>query len=130
MIDVRNLVTGERLEIRSGMAGDRIVVDRKSEAIHIPLHGDIRVSRKGPSVYLWIREKGLELTTPVAVKVGMALAKNGNYCLHLGDSVFLEIGGEGFTLLPNAAIQVGGALVKMADKADDYQRLNPRRMTA
>lgn len=121
-VHVGNLVSGKRLEIRSGMTGQRIVVDRKKAGIHAALYGDIRASARGRMVCLLLGSKALEMTTPVAVKVGFALAKNGGACLYHGDMVLLEIGGEEFTLPPAIAVQLGGVMMLKADKADDFQR--------
>lgn len=124
-IQVANLVSGKRLEIRNGE--QRIVVDRKRQAMYVPVRGDIRARFRGGRVYLLLGAKMLEMTTPVAAKVGFALAKNGGACIHLGDFVMLEIGGEEFHLLPADALQLGGVMLKKADRADDWQRDNPFR---
>jgi hypothetical protein len=118
--DVRNVVFGKRLEIRAG--DQRIVVDRKNAALYRPPSGDIRARRRGGKVAVLMGTKQLEMTTPVAIKVGFALAKNGGACMYLGDVVTFEIGGEEFTLLPAVAAQLGGVMMLKADKADDYQR--------
>jgi hypothetical protein len=118
--DVRNRVLGKKLSLVSGE--QRIVVDRKRVALYEPPPGDIRVKTRGGKVYMAIGAKVLEMGTPVAVKVGFALAKNGGACQYLGDVVSFDIGGEEFTLLPDVAVQVGGAILLKADKADDFQR--------
>ena len=124
-IRVANLVSGKRLEIRNGE--QRIVVDRKRTALYVPPLGEIRARFRNDRVYLLIGSKMLEMTTPVAFKVGYALARNGGACIHLGDVVSLEIGGEEFTLLPADAEQLGGVMLKKTDRADDWQRDNPLR---
>lgn len=126
--DARDHVKGERLEVRSGMSGQRIVVDRKRQVLFKPLQGDIRARFRADKVYLLLGSKQLEISTPLAVKVGHALAKNGGACFYLGDFVTLEIGGEEFCLPPQTAIQLGGVMLKKADRADDWQRENPRRV--
>lgn len=108
-----------RLEIRSG--DQKIVVDHGSADIGTaPL--DARARYRGGRVYLLIGSKALEMTTPVAAKVGHQLAANGGAALYLGGHVMLEIGGERFILDGEPAIQLGGVLVKKADRADDWQR--------
>jgi hypothetical protein len=125
-IHVANLVVGKRLEIRSGE--QRIVVDRKQAALYAPPVGEIRARYRNGLVYLLIGSKQLAMTTPVASKIGFALAKNGGACMFLGDVVSLEIDGEEFTFLPADAVQLGGVMLKKADRADDWQRENPRRV--
>jgi hypothetical protein len=124
-IHVADLVSGKRLEIRNGE--QRIVVDRKRMAMFKPIVGDIRARFRGDKVYLLLGQKMLEMTTPIASKVGFALAKNGGACMYLGDFVFMEIGGEEIHLAPADALQLGGVMLKKTDRADDYQRQNPLR---
>lgn len=118
--DVRDRVWGKRLEIRAG--DQRLIVDRKKTQFCTPLTGDIRARRRGDKVYILLGAKQLEMTVPVAIKVGFALTKNGGACMYLGDMVLLEIGGEEMTLLPAVAVQLGGVMMLKADKADDFQR--------
>lgn len=125
-IHVANLVSGKRLEIRNG--DQRIVVDRKRQAMFVPTVGYVRARFRNDRVYLLIGDKQLEMTTPIAAKVGFALCKNGGACRYLGDFVFIEIGGEEFHLLPADAEQLGGVMLKKTDRADDWQRENPRRV--
>lgn len=117
---VADRVWGKKLVATAG--DSRIVVDRVKQALYVPPVGDIRISTKFGMVYLTIGTKVLEMTTPVAVKVGFALAKNGGACQALGDVVLFNIGGEQYTLLPDVAVQVGGGVLLKADKADDFQR--------
>lgn len=122
---VADHVAGRRLELRAGDL--RVVVDRKSAALYTPPAGDIRARSRDGKVYVLMGAKVLEMTTPVAIKVGFALAKNGGACICHGDVVALEIGGEEFHLLPDVAVQLGGVLMLKADRADDWQRANPNR---
>lgn len=122
---VADRVTGKRLELRAG--DHRVIVDRKRTELCVPHAGEIRARDREGKVYLLVGLKALEMTTPVAIKVGYALAKNGGACMSLGDLVTLEIGGEEFHLLPAMAVQLGGALMLKADRADDWQRANPNR---
>jgi hypothetical protein len=125
-IQVANLVRAKRLELRNGE--QRIVVDRKRQALFVPFVGEMRARFRNGRVYLLLGTKALEMTTPVAAKVGYALAQNGGACFYLGDVVSFEIGGEEFTLAPEIAMQLGGVMLKKADRADDWQRENPRRV--
>jgi hypothetical protein len=124
-IHVADLVSGKRLEIRNGE--QRVIVDRKRQAMFRPIIGDIRARFRGDRVYLLLGAKMLEMTTPVAAKVGFALTKNGGACMYLGDFVFIEIGGEEIHLAPADALQLGGVMLKKTDRADDWQRENPLR---
>lgn len=118
--NVADRVQGKKLAVTAG--DSRIVVDRKKVALYTPPAGDLRCWTRGGLVYLAIGDKVLEMTTPVAAKVGFALCKNGGACEFLGDVVLLEIGGEEYTLLPDVARQIGGGVLLKADKADDVQR--------
>lgn len=126
--NVIDRVYGRRLELRSG--DSRVIVDRKKTAMYVPIKGDIRTRARQGQVHMLIGAKAIEMTTPVAIKVGFALAKNGGACELLGDVVSLEIGGEEFHLLPAVAVQLGGVLMLKADRADDWQRANPNRRLA
>lgn len=122
---VPDKVSGKRLEVTAG--DQRVIVDRKRQALYKAPMGDIRTRTRGGHVQMLIGTKMLDMTTPVAVKVGFALAKNGGACMYLGDFVCFEIGGEEFHLLPAVAVQLGGMLMLKADRADDWQRANPER---
>lgn len=122
---VADHVSGKRLELRAG--DQRVVVDRKRTELCTAITGDIRARSRDGRVFLLLGTKMLEMTTPVAVKVGFALAKNGGACMSLGDMVSFEIGGEEFHLSPAVAVQLGGVLMLKADRADDWQRANPNR---
>jgi hypothetical protein len=124
-IHVANLVRGKRLELRNG--DQRIVVDRKRTALFVPFVGEMRARFRNNRVYLLLGTKALEMTTPVAAKVGFALTQNGGACFYQGDVVSFEIGGEEFCLLPEVALQLGGVMLKKTDRADDWQRENPFR---
>lgn len=119
-------VSGKRLEVRCG--DQRVVVDRKKTETFVPPVGDIRVQAREGQVDLLIGDKLLTMRTPLAIKVGFALNKNGGACMYLGDFVVMEINGIEFHLLPAVAVKVGGALMLKADRADDWQRANPRRL--
>lgn len=117
MYTVADRVWGKKLELHAGHT--RLVVDRKKG---LASGMDLKCSTNGGMVYVAMGAKVLEMTTPVAVKVGFALCKNGGACMELGDMVLFDIGGEEFTLLPAVAVQLGGAILLKADKADDFQR--------
>ncbi len=115
-------INSERLSISTGTAGSSLVVDRKRAATYIPPPGTVRVRAQGPSVYVLLGPKVLELSTPVAMKIALSLVGHAKACEGTPDFVVLSINGEEIHLLPAIATQLGGALVKKADKADDWQR--------
>ncbi len=119
--NVADRVVGKRLELRTE-DGQQIVVDRISEKLLVLPKGDIRARYRHGCVYVLLDGKILQMTVPVAAKVGFALAKNGGACMYLGDAVLLEINREKFTLPPGVALQLGGVILKKADRADDWQR--------
>jgi hypothetical protein len=124
-IEVANLVRHKRLELRNG--DQRIVVDRKRQSLFVPFVGEMRARFRNDRVYVLLGTKALEMTTPVAFKVGYALAQNGGACFYQGDVVSFRIGEEEFNLLPEQALQLGGVMLKKMERADDWQRDNPLR---
>lgn len=118
--DARNHVQSKRFEMASGDV--KIIVDRKSEWLYVPPMGECRARHRGGMVSMLIGAKYLEMTTPVAVKLGLALATNGGACQYLGDVVSLNIGGDELTLLPEIAAKLGAVILRKADRADDFQR--------
>jgi hypothetical protein len=127
-IQVANIVRHKRLELRNG--DQKIVVDRKQQRFFVPFVGEMRARFRNDRVYVLLGTKALEMTTPVAAKVGFALTQNGGACFYQGDVVSFQIGGEEFCLLPEQAIQLGGVMLKKTDRADDWQRDNPLRRVA
>lgn len=125
MAHVADKMSGKRLELRAG--DQRVVVDRKRQCLFRAPRGDIRTRTRGGSVQMLIGDKIIDMPTPVAIKVGFALTKNGGACMYQGDFVCFEIGGDEFHLLPAVAVQLGGSLMLKADRADDWQRANPKR---
>lgn len=110
-----------RIEISCG--ANTLVVDRKNIALYVPPKIDRIIARyRHGFVYLLVGDKQLEMATPVAVKLGLALCDNGGECSVSGDVVQLCINGEELCFLPFVAIQLGGIICKKADRADDWQR--------
>lgn len=111
------------LNIVSG--NSNITIDRIKVAVYVPPKVDRIIARtRGPFTYIIVGDQALEMGTPVAVKVGLALAVAGNECIHTGDMVKLAINGTELHLFPEKALQLGGILAKKADRADDWQRAN------
>lgn len=109
--------------------GTRISIDKKNQAIWKPQDGNVVVRKTLGRVVLLIGGKQLDMSTPVAVKVGLALVKNGGGYLDPHDVVVFNISGVEVFLLPETAMKIGGAILRKADHADDWQRdnLQPRR---
>lgn len=108
-------------------SGDQhLTVDKRKGSVYIPQHGNVVVRGEYGSVVLFIGDKRLEMKTPVAVKIGLALVKNGGGILEPGDMVVLDISGIEVLLLPETAIKVGGSILRKADRADDWQRQNSK----
>ena len=109
-------------------SGDNhLTVDKRKGGVYIPQHGNVVVRREFGGVVLFIGDRRLEMSTPVAVKIGLALVKNGGGVLEPGDMVVLDISGIEVLLLPETAIKIGGSILRKADKADDWQRDNTHR---
>lgn len=101
----------------------KLTVDRKkADTIYVPPWSEIRCRYRGGNVYLLCGDKAFELSTPVAAKVGYALAQNGGYAMYHCEWVSLNVNGEELVLLPETAIQLGGVMLKKTDRADDWQR--------
>jgi len=113
------------MELWSG--DQRLVVDKKS-AVYLPQLGNAVVRREFDQVILFIDGKRLEMSTPVAVKIGLQLVRSAGTAQE-GELVTLIISGVEVLLLPDTATRIGGAILRKADKADDWQRdnLQPRR---
>lgn len=116
--DARNHVKGKRFDILCNDTA--IVIDRSK--LYVQPVGECRVRQHGDRVHVLIGGKLLDMTTPAAVKLGLALATNGGACAYLGDVVSIQIGSEQLTLLPAIASKLGGLILRKADQADDFQR--------
>lgn len=124
------LQEGLKLELWSG--AHRISVDHRKVSIFTPPSGKVTLRKEYGMVVLFFEDKRLEMSTPVAVKVGLALVKHGGGVLEANDVVVLNISGVEVLMLPETAARIGGALIRKADKADDWQRdnLTPHRRFA
>jgi len=124
------LQEGTRLELWEG--DHRISVDHRKVSVYTPLSGKVTLRKEYGSVVLFYEDKRLEMTTPVAIKVALALVKNGGGLLEPNDIVVLSISGVEVLMLPETATRIGGAIIRKADKADDWQRdhYSPRRRFA
>jgi hypothetical protein len=99
-----------------------VTVDRRRDPLMMPQQGKIVVRSEYGQVVLFVGDKRLEMSTPVAVKVGLAMVDDGGSVLQVGDIVVLEISGFEVLLLPETAMRIGGAILRKANHADDWQR--------
>lgn len=116
------LQEGAILKLWSGDSS--ISVDHRRVPFFSPDPGRITLRKEFGNVVLFYQDKRLEMSTPVAVKIGLALVKHGGGVLEPSDIVVLSISGVEVLLLPETATRIGGALIRKADKADDWQRDN------
>jgi len=123
-----DVVKGKRFELRAGE--QKLVVDHMSKGIYPPPPDRLRARFRFDKAYILMGRHQLEMTTPVAHKLGFALATNGGAALYLGGVVLFEVGGERYSLPGESAIQLGGVLLKKVDRADDWQRDHPSRRVA
>jgi len=109
------------LDISSG--DSRITVDRKaSNGVYVDPSENMICRVEFGHVLLLAGDNYIEMTTPIAAKVGMALCTNGGEAMTQGDWVVFTINNTEFTLLPEVAIRLGGVILKKSDRADDWQR--------
>lgn len=90
--------------------------------IYVPPASELRCRERNGRVFLLCGDRTISLSTPVAAKVGMALARNGHLALQSAEWVSFKVDRLELALLPEAAIQLGGIMLKKADRADDWQR--------
>ena len=98
---------------------DSLKVTRK-KAVYTNTNSSVAVRSRYGLVYLNVGDKTLEMKTPTAHGLGMALAKQAGLA-ERGELVIVIINGVDVQFLPSSARQVGGALLRKADDADDYQ---------
>ena len=98
-----------------------------SKEIYAPDVRRIVVRYEHNMVVLWLDDMRVEMTTPVAARIGLEM--NKLYAVHEpGDLVIMRINGRKVQLVPMQARQVGGVMLKKADRADDWQRQSGRRL--
>ena len=107
-------------------AGDlRLKVDRRTGVAYVPNAGKLAVRNEHDRVIVFVDGKRLEMTTPVAVKVGLALClgsdEHGANAVR-DEVIVFEISGFEVLLLPETAMSIGAAILRKADRADDWQR--------
>lgn len=103
-------------------AGDqRLSVDRKCDVPFVPSAANIVVRTEYGLVILFVDDKRLEMSTPVAVKIGLALCLTSDVTVQREIVVF-NISGFEVLLLPETAMRIGAAILRKADRADDWQR--------
>lgn len=102
--------------------GNSMSVELRANELFAPTVAEIRVRYEYGKVVAWLdRVKRIEMTTPAAVRIGLAM----NHCYTQaldGDLVIWKINGQEVQLLPMQARKIGGVMLKKADRADDWQR--------
>lgn len=96
-----------------------IAVDRV-RGRYSPSADSLRVGHRYGQVVLSSGGKSIEIDTPTAIKVCLALGRLYSK-LEAGEFINLQINGEDIHLLPDLALKVSGALLRKADAADDWQ---------
>lgn len=111
------------MEIWSG--DTRLKVDRRTGVAYVPRAGNLAVRQELDKVVVFVDEKRLEMSTPVAVKIGLALClRSDDHGANVvkGEVIAFEISGFEVLLLPETAMSIGAAILRKADRADDWQR--------
>lgn len=100
-----------------------LTVELKTRGVlYVPPVSELRVRERNGRVFVLFGDQILSLSTPIAAKVGMALARCGQLALQTAEWVSFKVNSVEIVLLPEAAIQLGGVMLKKTDRADDWQR--------
>lgn len=99
----------------------RISVDRK-RGVFRPEMGDVVVRQDCGDVLVFVKGKALRMSTPIAVKIGLALTGTGGANFEPDEIVVMDISGVEVQMLPQTAAKIGSAILRKADRADDWQR--------
>ena len=94
--------------------------------IYIPASGNIVVRAEYGSVVMFVDNKRVEMTTIIAHKIGLTIARQIPK-LAPNEMIVIIINGERLELLPVVAQKVSTALLRKADTADDWQLANRRK---
>jgi hypothetical protein len=94
----------------------------RQRRIFQPSAGKCAVRSEGGQVVFLLDDKRLEMSVPVAVKVGLALCLTSDDDLTSGEIVVWDISGFEVSLLPETAMRIGASILRKADRADDWQR--------
>lgn len=85
----------------------KLVIDPvRRGLLYVPPAGELRVRTRLGRVFVLWGEKAFSMSTPVAVKAGMALARAGHTAMLAGDWVSFQIDSTEIVLLPEAAVQL------------------------
>jgi hypothetical protein len=103
--------------------GEKLTIDPlKRGLVYVPPAGELRVRMRNERVFVLWADQAFSMSTPIAVKAGMALARAAHVAEIAGDWVAFQIAQTRLVLLPEAARQLAGTMLRKADRADDYQR--------
>lgn len=104
-----------------------ISVSRVRNTVFVPTVHSIQIGERGPDCVLILDNAPILLNTPDAVKIGYELCRMESQSEE-GELIILTINGRDVMLIPSQARQVGGVLLKKADRADDWQRNEGKRI--
>lgn len=111
----------DQIRVSDGSEKDSIYVTRK-KTVYVPSVEKARVRFRNNLVYLFLDDLPIEMTTPMACKLGLQLAIHGEWAFWMKEIVLLVINGKEIYLLPEVARQIGGVMLKKADRSDDWQK--------
>lgn len=94
--------------------------------VFVPKYSTIVARAEYGKVVLFIDNKRVEMTTTVAHKIGLTIARAIPQ-LAPNEMIVIVINGERVELLPQIASKVSVALLRKADAADDWQLANRRK---
>jgi len=122
-LPAETLIEGDHnfIKVADDSSQDSIRVTRK-KTFYIPNAEKATVRFRYNKVYLFLDDLCLEMTPPVAAKVGHQLVLHGEVAHEWGEVVLLIVNRKEINLLGEVARQIGGVMIKKADRSDDWQR--------
>jgi len=97
--------------------------------VYMPAFSQIVARSEKGSVFLFVDNRGVEMSTLTAHDIGYTIAMMAPKLAH-DEMVVIVINGERIELLPDVATKVATALLRKADDADDWQLQNKTRIRA
>ena len=101
---------------------DTLKVEVK-RAVYEPDYKKIIVRQEFRNVVMFIDDNRIEMTTPTAYKVGMAIAKAYSN-LEEGELIELSINNKPLQIFGEPALKLVGKILMSAERADDFQRIH------
>ena len=106
---------------------NKIIVEVDNPDVFAPRFGKIVARHEVGNVVMFVDDKRVEMTTVVAHRIGVTIAKLVQK-LAPNEIIVIIINGERVELLPKIAQKVSTALLRKADDADDWQLANRRKL--